>query len=161
MNVKRSVPFGPVSRRRFTGTAWAGNMGWHDGKHKQRTQGDVEGTPLQMSPRPFSKYGGRHSRCSSSCHFLSRPLTFGIVGRLPCTSTGSGMEDGGVVSQGQNEHCGHIINDCTATLHGVSTVAQDSNSVLSLSAETYKLRTVLISSMIITMENIRQRPFCP
>lgn len=31
----------------------------------------------------FWERGSGHSRRSGSCHFLSQPLTFGIVGRLP------------------------------------------------------------------------------
>lgn len=45
----------------------------------------------------FSKCGGGHLKGGSSCHFLSHPLTFGILGCMPCTSTGSGMTTEGIL----------------------------------------------------------------
>lgn len=90
MNVKHSMMFGLVSRLvsyvdswsqqdRKQGVAW-----W---KHRERRQEDVKGSLLQMSHCPFqhfSEWGDGHSRCSGSCHFLSHPLTFGIVSCLLC-----------------------------------------------------------------------------
>lgn len=105
MNVKHSMMFGPVSRLVSYVDSWS-QQGRKQGvawwKHGDRRQEDVKRSPLQMSLRPFqhfSKCGSGHSRCSGSCHLLSHPLTFGILGRLPCTNTGSGMEDRGVLYQ--------------------------------------------------------------
>lgn len=53
---------------------------------------DVRRTPQQMSLCPFKHFpncGGGHLRSSSSCHFLSPPLTFGSLGCVPCTDAGS------------------------------------------------------------------------
>lgn len=47
----------------------------------------------------FSEYSNGHSRCRRSCHFLSHPLTFGILGSMPCAGTGSWIEDKGVLYQ--------------------------------------------------------------
>lgn len=105
MNVKHSMMFGLVSRLVSYVDSWS-QQGRKQGvawwKHRERRQADVKRTPLQMSLRPFqhfSKCGGGHSRCSGSCHFLSRALTFVILGCLPCANTGSGMEDRSVFYQ--------------------------------------------------------------
>lgn len=69
-------------------------------KHCEGSREDVRRTPQQMSLCPFrlsSKCGGGHLRGGSSCHCLSHPLTFGILGCMPCTSTGSGMTTEGIL----------------------------------------------------------------
>lgn len=80
----------------------AGQETWCDmvAKHHEGSQEDVKRTPQQMSLCPFKHFancGGGHLRCSSSCHFLSHPLTFGILGCMPCTNTVSGMTTEGVL----------------------------------------------------------------
>lgn len=69
-------------------------------KHCKGSREDVRRTPQQMSLCPFrlsSKCGGGHLRGGSSCHFLSHPLTFGILGCMPWTSTGSGTTMEGIL----------------------------------------------------------------
>lgn len=109
MNVKHSMMFGLVSRLVSYVDSWSqqgrkqGAAWW---KHRKRRQEDVKRTLLQMSLRPFQhflKCGGGYSRCSGSCHFLSHPLTFGILGCLPCVAQEVGWRTGVFsISQGHS-----------------------------------------------------------
>ncbi len=121
MNVKHSMMFGLVSRLLSYVDSWSqqgrkqGAAWW---KHRDRRQEDVKRTLLQMSLRPFqhfSKCSSGYSRCSGSCHFLSHPLTFGILGRLPCACTGSGIEDRGVLYQPRAQWKGWLRTVAVAT----------------------------------------------
>lgn len=110
MNAKHSVMFGFVSRLLSYVDSWSQHgrkEGWHGGKTER---GDKR---MLREPcckchfvlfKHFSECGDGHSRCSGSCHFLSHPLTFGILGSLPRAGTGSGMEDRGCffISQGHS-----------------------------------------------------------
>lgn len=99
MNVKHSKLFGLLRRRECDvnhGHSRAANMMWHN------TVRGVKRTPQQMTLCPFKHFpncGGRHLRCSCSCHSLSPPLTFGILGCMPCTDTGSGMATEDILSE--------------------------------------------------------------
>lgn len=110
-------------------------------QHCQGSQEDVERTPQQMSLRPFKHFpncGVGHLRCSSSCHSLSPPLTFGILGCMPCTIQEVGWQQrifsqtraGSVLQRFNKEAPLRIIleetasafasnwNDCTSLLSG-------------------------------------------
>lgn len=80
----------------------AGQETWCDmvAKHCEGSQEDVKRTPQPMSLCPFEHFsncGGGHLRCGSSCHFLSHPLTFGILGCMPYTDAGNGMTTAGII----------------------------------------------------------------
>lgn len=100
MNVKHSMLFGLRSWCKLKVTAGQETQCGMAAKHCEGSREDVRRTPQQMSLCPFrlfSKCGGGHLRGGSSCHFLSHPLTFGILGCMPCTTTGSGMTTEGIL----------------------------------------------------------------
>lgn len=73
---------------------------WSQQGSKHDVAQHCEGSQEQMSLCPFTHFpncGGSHLRCRSSC-FLKPPLTFGILGCMPCTDTGSGMTTEDILS---------------------------------------------------------------